>query len=68
MKQTKQNNKILWQYAGLATQLLIGLGCMLWLGRWLDNFFVWKGPYLVWILPLVLLLGIFVKVFRDTSK
>jgi len=68
MRQTKPDNKILWQYAGLATQLLVGLGCMLWLGGWLDIFFGWNGQYLVWMLPLLLLLGIFMKVFRDTSK
>ncbi len=68
MKQTTPNNQLLWQYAGLATQLLVGLGLMLWAGTWLDGYFGWKSPYLVWILPLLLLLGILIKVLRDTSK
>jgi hypothetical protein len=68
MKQSKPDNQLLWQYAGLATQLLVGLGLMLWLGGWLDGYFGWNGPYLVWILPLLLLIGVLIKVLRDTSK
>jgi hypothetical protein len=68
MKQSTPDNKLLWQYAGLATQLLVGLGLMLWLGNWIDKYIGWKSPILVWILPLLLLLGILIKVFRDTSK
>ncbi|OYY20544.1 MAG: hypothetical protein B7Y15_07615 [Bacteroidetes bacterium 24-39-8] len=68
MKKSTPDNKLLWQYAGLATQLLVGLGLMLWLGNWLDKYVGWKSPILVWILPLLLLLGILIKVFRDTSK
>lgn len=68
MKESKSNKQLVWQYAGLATQLLVGLGFMLWVGSWLDQYFEWNGPYLVWILPLLLILGILIKVFRDTSK
>ncbi len=68
MKASKPDNQLLWQYAGLATQLLFGLGFMLWVGGKLDGYFGWKSPYLVWILPLLLLLGILIKVLRDTSK
>jgi hypothetical protein len=68
MKESKSNKQLVWQYAGLATQLLVGLGLMLWIGNWLDQYFEWNGPYLVWILPLLLILGILIKVFRDTSK
>lgn len=68
MKQSKPNNQLIWQYAGLATQLLVGLGLMLWLGQGLDGYFGWKSPYLVWILPLFLIIGILIKVLRDTSK
>jgi len=68
MKTNKPNNQLLWQYAGLATQLLVGLGLMLWLGQWLDRYLGWNNPYLVWILPLLLILGVLIKVLRDTSK
>lgn len=68
MKPSKSNQKLVWQYAGLATQLLLGLGLMLWVGARLDQYFAFKGQFLVWILPLLLLLGLFVKVIRDTSK
>lgn len=64
----KPTNHLLWQYAGLATQLLVGLGLMLWLGEKLDRYFGWQSPYLVWILPLLLLLGVLIKVLKDTSK
>lgn len=68
MKPSKPNNQLVWQYAGLATQLLVGLGLMLWVGGKLDGYFGWESPYLVWILPLLLLLGVLIKVMRDTSK
>ena len=68
MKTQKPTNQLLWQYAGLATQLLVGLGLMLWLGEKLDRYFGWQSPYLVWILPLLLVLGVLMKVLKDTSK
>jgi cyanate permease len=62
------DNKLLWRYAGLTTQILFGVGLALYLGQWLDKQIGWKKELLVWVLPLVVLLGIFYQIIRDTSK
>ena len=64
----KESNRLLWQYAGLATQLLVTLGASLYLGNWLDNKIGWSGALLVWILPLLALMATLFKLIRDTSN
>jgi hypothetical protein len=68
MSDKNDNNRLLWQYAGLATQLLISLGLALFLGDWLDKKIAWKVSLLAWILPLVVLLATMFKLIRDTSN
>ncbi|MBY0480406.1 MAG: hypothetical protein K2Q21_03535 [Chitinophagaceae bacterium] len=68
MANQKDNKQLLWQYAGLATQLLISLGGSLYIGKWLDRQIGWNRAILVWILPLVVLLATFIKLILDTSK
>jgi hypothetical protein len=62
------SNRLLWQYAGLATQLLITLGIALYFGNWLDKKIGWQGAFLVWILPLLVLLATLFKLIKDTSN
>jgi chromate transport protein ChrA len=62
------SNRLLRQYAGLATQLLVTLGVAMYIGFWLDKKIGWKGAILVWILPLVVLLATLFKLIRDTSN
>jgi F0F1-type ATP synthase assembly protein I len=64
----KSNKEILLQYAGLATQLFITLGVSAYLGLWLDKHFLHAMPIFVWILPLIVLIGLIIKVIKDTSK
>lgn len=68
MASKDQRDRLLWQYAGLATQLLISLGLALYLGEWLDKKLGWGMPLLVWIIPLLVLLGTLIKLIRDTSN
>jgi hypothetical protein len=68
MEGKQPDNKLLWQYAGLTTQILFSVGLTLWLGKWLDQQIGWGRELLVWVLPLLALLGIFYKIIRDTSK
>ena len=56
------------QYAGLAAQLAGGLLITVFTGRWLDKQVAWSIPVFVWCLPLLLIIGMMIKVIRDTSK
>lgn len=58
----------LMQYAGYAAQLLVGLGLAVWAGIWLDKKIHIGFPLLIWLLPLLLLIGMMIKVVKDTSK
>lgn len=62
------SNRLLWQYAGLATQLLITLGLAMYIGNWLDQKLGWHSALLVWILPVLVLLVTLYKLIRDTSN
>ncbi|MEI6087938.1 MAG: hypothetical protein WCR66_10140 [Bacteroidota bacterium] len=62
------SNRLLWQYAGLATQLLISLGVALYIGIWMDKKIGLQGSFLAWILPLLVLLATLFKLIRDTSN
>jgi carbon starvation protein CstA len=62
------SNRLLWQYAGLATQLLVTLAVAMYIGYWLDNKIGWQRSLLVWLLPLLVLLATLYKLIRDTSN
>ena len=68
MGEQNDSNHLLWQYAGLATQLLITLGIALYLGEWIDKKIGWNKSLLVWILPLLVLLATMIKLVKDTSN
>ncbi len=65
--QDKPNNPLM-QYAGLAVQLAAGLLLAVYAGMWLDKWIAFGIPLLIWLLPLLLLIGMMIKVIRDTSK
>ena len=62
------NNRLLWQYAGIGTQLLVSLGLSAYGGIWLDRWFHLKLPVFVWLLPLVVIILMIGKALRDTTK
>jgi len=62
------SNRLLWQYAGLATQLLVTLAVTMYIGYWLDNKIGWQRSLLVWLLPLLVLLATLYKLIRDNSN
>jgi F0F1-type ATP synthase assembly protein I len=57
----------LMQYAGFATQLAAGLILGVFLGMWIDKRTGLNFPLLIWLLPLVILIGMLIKVVKDTS-
>jgi len=70
MKETdkESNNKILLRYAGMGAQILVSLGLALFIGLKLDAWINTSFPILVWLLPLLVIIGMIIKTIKDTSK
>jgi hypothetical protein len=64
----QQNNRLLFIYAGAAFQLLAGLGIALYVGYLVDKKLHFRFPLLIWILPLLVIIGFIIKAVKDTSK
>ena len=65
---SKPDNKLLWRYAGLATQFLVGIGIAVWGGLYIDKWLKIKMPLAVWVLPLLVIIAVIIKIIKDTSK
>ena len=61
------NNRELLRYAGLGTQLLVAIGIGLFAGMKLDKWLHTSALFTV-ALPLLILIGIFYKLVRETGK
>ena len=64
----QSNNRILLRYAGLGTQILVSLGLAVFIGLKLDAWIRTPFPVLVWLLPLLIIIGMIIKIIKDTSK
>jgi hypothetical protein len=67
-RESKTNKQYLMQYASLATQLLVALGLAVFLGLKADGWLPLNFPLLGWLLPLVVLMAMFYRILKDTSK
>jgi F0F1-type ATP synthase assembly protein I len=67
-KSYRSNRSYLMQYAGLASQLMAALALGVFIGYKLDAWIVFSFPVFIWALPLVFLIVMFVKIFKDTSR
>lgn len=68
MAKKDDGKKLLLQYAGFATQLVVALGLGVFAGHWIDKKISISVPVFTWLLPLLILLVMFWKVMKDTSK
>ena len=59
---------ILYRYAGMGAQILVSLGLALFIGLKLDAWIRTPFPLLVWVLPLLVIIGMIIKTIKDTSK
>jgi F0F1-type ATP synthase assembly protein I len=66
MEDKKERNALM-QYAGYAAQLAAALIIGVLLGMWIDKQINIGFPILIWLLPLVILIGMLIKVVKDTS-
>jgi len=55
------------RYAGLGSQILVSLGIAVFVGYKIDRWLKIPLPLLIWLLPLVVLIGIIYKLIKDTS-
>ena len=56
------------QFVGLASQFFIIIGLALALGWKIDAWFDFKSPWLIWILPLIMIVGLLIKLIIETTK
>jgi len=62
------NKQVLYQYAGMATQFLVVIGITVYAGLKADQWLNWKLPILVWVLPLVAIVGMIYTIIRRISN
>lgn len=67
-KRPKADNSLLWKYAGMAMQFFISIGVAVFIGMKLDKWMSVSVPVWAWLLPLLVIAGIIIKVFRDTTS
>ena len=65
---TQKDPKPFLQYASVATQLLVAFAFAAFGGKWLDLKFFSRTPVFIWILPLLVGIGMIVKVIKDTDN
>ncbi len=65
---SKPDNKLLWKYAGLATQFMVGIGLSVYAGLQADKWLKINMPLAVWVLPLLLIIVVIFRIIKDTSK
>jgi|LakMenEpi03Aug12_release.lakeMendotaPanAssembly.Ray.scaffolds.fasta_scaffold226539_2 uncharacterized membrane protein YqjE len=62
-----RNHELL-KYGGLATQIIVTLGVTIFIGIKIDKQTNLKFPIATILLPLLVLIGIFWKVYKDSTK
>ncbi len=68
MNNRKESNKQLMRYAGLGMQFLLSIALGIFIGLKVDKWLHFSFPLLVWLLPLLIIIGIIVKIIKDTDK
>lgn len=68
MKTKKETNRELMQYAGMGMQFLVSIGLGIFIGVKADKWFNFSFPLLVWVLPLLIIIGLIIKIIKDTSR
>ena len=64
----EQNQNSFLGYASVATQLLGAFAFAAFGGKWLDLKFFSQTPIFIWILPLLVGIGLIIKVIKDTDS
>lgn len=67
-KKNTSNKQLLMQYASIGSQLFAGLIITVFFGKWIDEKLHINFPVFIWLLPLIFIIGMILKVIKDTSK
>lgn len=67
-KNMDNGKKILLKYASLGSQILVTLGLAVLAGYYLDKWINIGFPFFVWAAPLCALLGVLIRIVKDTSN
>ncbi|MEP6682101.1 MAG: AtpZ/AtpI family protein [Parafilimonas sp.] len=67
-KNKVSNKTLLIQYASIGSQMLAGLIIAVFAGKWIDGKLHFSFPIFIWLLPLIFIVGMILKVIKDTSK
>lgn len=51
----------------MATQFLVAIAVSVYAGLKIDEWLKFKTPLAIWLLPLLLIIGLIIKIIRDTS-
>ncbi len=62
------DNKSLWRYAGMGGQFIAGIGIGVFIGFKADEWLRLSFPLLVWLLPLCIILGMTIKIVKETTN
>jgi hypothetical protein len=62
-----KNNQSLIKYAAMATQFLVAIAVSVFAGMKIDEWLKFKTPLAIWLLPLLFIIGMIIKIIRDTS-
>lgn len=68
MKSKEETNKMLMRYAGLAMQFFVAIGLGVFAGLKLDEWINISFPLFVWLLPLLMIVGMIVKILFETNS
>lgn len=68
MNRQKNDNRLLYQYAGMAFQMLAAIGFGVFAGIQADKWINTPVPIFLWVLPLLIVIAMIVKAVKDTSK
>lgn len=68
MKTRKETNSDLIKYAGMGMQFLASIAIGIFIGLKADDWLNFSFPLLVWLLPLLIIIGLTVKIVKDTSN
>ncbi len=66
--QSRNSNRDLLKYAGLATQLFVALGIAVFIGLKLDEWLNFNVSVFVWALPLTVIMLLMYKIIKDTNR
>lgn len=56
------------KYAGLGMQFLVAIALGVFIGLKADEWLNLSFPLLVWLLPLLMIIGIIIKIVKETDK